>query len=39
MKIFEEKVNQNKATVVDKDLLMNMSIEFHKYLRYLRVEL
>lgn len=39
MKFFEEKVNQNKATVVDKDLLMNMSIEFHKYLRYLRVEL
>lgn len=39
IKIFEAKVNQNKATIVDQELLLNMNMEFRKYLEYLRAEL
>lgn len=39
IKIFEAKIDKNNATAEEKDLLLNLNREFHKYLEYLRSEL
>lgn len=39
LKIFEAKIEQKKATMEDIEQFANVSMEFHKYLGYLRAEL
>ena len=39
IKILERKVEQNIATMDDKELLSKLNMEFHKYFEYLRAEL